>query len=136
MNDGTINAKRIKGLIEDGFRRLRILDDIKMTAYREKLFRDCLADEKGHRRHKPESLHRPAKAPASLAAKYFAVKWMLDALDSRKRAIGAGCILDSRAAWVLARALGIRYRKEVRRALRGFPVDEFRTIDYCESLCG
>ena len=129
-----MNKKDIKKTIETAFNKLYMLDNLGFTAYREKMFLQELKSERQHRKLKPEGITEKPKAPASLAAKYFVAKWVLEALQDNS--VKPSDILHCREASLIAKGLVELHRSEIEEALKGFDREMFKEIDYCEHLCG
>lgn len=124
----------IKNTIETGFSKLHKLDNLSWTSYREEMFQEELKAEKQHRQFKPESITEKPKASATLAAKYFVLKWVIEALADNS--VKPSDILHCRKASLVAKGLVDLYRETIEECLQGFDLAQFSEIDYCEHLCG
>ena len=124
----------IKNTIETGFNKLYKLDNLSWTNYREEMYREELKAEKQHRQCKPECITEKPKASATLAAKYFVVKWVIEALGDNS--VKPSDILHCRKASLVAKGLVELYRETIEEGLQGFDLAKFSEIDYCEHLCG
>lgn len=124
----------IKNTIETGFQKLHKLNHLSWENYRDDMFKGELKSEKQHRQGKPESITEKPKASATLAAKYFVVKWMVEALEDNS--VKPGDILHCRKASLVAKGLVEVYRETIEECLEGFDFEKFAQIDYSEHLCG
>jgi len=129
-----MNKKDIKNTIETAFNKLYKLDHLSWTNHREEMYKEELKGERQHRQGKPEGITEKPKAPASLAAKYFVVKWVLEALQDNS--VKPSDILHCRKSSLVAKGLVELYRAEIEECLEGFDLAKFAEIDYCEHLCG
>jgi len=124
----------IKKTIETGFDKLHKLDNLSFTNYRDEMFREEWKSEKQHRQFKPESITEKPKASATLAAKYFVLKWVIEALEDNS--VKPSDILHCRKAYLVAKGLVELHRETIEECLQGFDLAQFAEIDYCEHLCG
>jgi len=124
----------IKNTIETGFQKLYKLDHLSWENYRDNMFQGELKSEKRNRQGKPASITEKPKASATLAAKYFVVRWVIEALADNS--VKPSDILHCRRASLVAKGLVELHRETIEEGLEGFDFEKFQKIDYSEHLCG
>jgi len=128
-----ITAKE-KKLIEDGYSRLRLLNNITWTSYREELFSINKKNEKNHRDNMSRVGNRDySKSPLSVTAKYFCVRHILESLDGIT-SVSVKSYLHLDKSYFLAHSLVENYGDQLLDAFEGYNRDDFYALDYCEMV--
>jgi len=122
----TITAQQ-KKTIEDAYIRLGALNNITWTGYRDQLVNIEKELERGHRRF----CHgRSYGLTVAQAAKYFAAKHIIDAMNGQQYDIKS--YLHVKKSCFLAQSLVANYGDTIKEAMDGFDYDSFAALDYCE----
>jgi hypothetical protein len=123
-----MNTKQINNLVRRAYSALDVLNNIKMTAYRDHCFKMACEEERGHRRFKPDGLRIPASVQD--AGRFFVVLRIAESLLGRRYEIAD--ILNCQQSALFAAALVATYEKEIREALKDLELRELVGLDYCE----
>ena len=124
-----ITTKQRK-LIADGYGRLYGLNFVRWEHYRENLFKIERDYEKQHRSGQYGRAHGMT---INDAAKYFAVKHILDALEKPDRYTVADT-LHIKASAIMAQALVAEYKDRISEMMDGFDIEAFSALDYAEMV--
>jgi len=124
-----ITTKQRK-LIADGYGRLYGLNFVRWEHYRESLFKIERDYETRHRRGQYGRAHGMT---INDAAKYFAVKHILDALEKPDRYTVADT-LHVKASAIMAQALVAEYKDRISEMMDGFDIEAFSALDYAEMV--
>ena len=124
-----ITTKQRK-LIADGYGRLYGLNFVRWEHYRESLFKIERDYETRHRRGQYGRAHGMT---TNDAAKYFAVKHILDALEKPDRYTVADT-LHVKASAIMAQALVAEYKDRISEMMDGFDIEAFSALDYAEMV--
>ncbi len=116
-------------LVENAFSALYVLDNISWSHYREQLFQAALEGEKQHR---GSNFGHPNAASATVCAKMFAVRWLAGHLTKSDKMPKVKDFLSVRRECYIAAALVLNYRKEIRKALKPYDLNELAAFDYVE----
>ncbi len=118
-------------LIAEAFARLDVLNNQRMTSYRERLLAECVGEEKEHRGHDFSRFHTSDSVSVHTAAKLFVVHRIAQYLKGDKLPKVRDYLHIQRSCFFAA-ALVVEYRKEIRRAWKGLSIAELAALDYCE----
>lgn len=122
-----MNKTQIKKLIEDGYNRMYLISNKDWRDYRQEMLDIEIKAERNHRANNPYD--RPTYAnSATLSAKYFCVKFMLNAFANPK--IKPSDVLYSRQASLIAKGCFDLWGGEMLREFVGFDSDKFYHLDY------
>lgn len=122
--------KQTRQMIERAYERLDRLNNIKMTAYRDKLHGMNERDEKRHRRGNPHGY----KVPAALTAKFFTVRDLARFATGVHELPSIRDALSLREAYVYAAMLYANFKPEIDAAL-GADVQALADLDYVKECC-
>lgn len=126
-----ITTKQRK-IIADGYSRLYGLNFVRWEHYRESLFK---IERDYEKRHRSGQYGRAHGMTISDAAKYFAVKHILDALEKPDRYTVADT-LHIKASAIMAQALVAEYKDRIAEMMEGFDAEAFAALDYVEMIAG
>lgn len=122
-----MNKTQIKKLIEDGFDRMHLISDKDWRDYRQEMLDDELKAERQHRANNPYD--RPSYAnSATLSAKYFCVKFMLNAMEYPS--IKPSDVLYSKRSSLIAKGCFDLWARDLIDAFKDFDRDNFYHLDY------
>jgi hypothetical protein len=124
-----ITTKQRK-IIADGYSRLYGLNFVRWEHYRENLFKIERDYEKQHRSGQYGRAHGMT---VSDAAKYFAVKHIMDALEKPDRYTVADT-LHVKASAIMAQALVAEYKDRISEMMDGFDAEAFAALNYVEMI--
>lgn len=117
----------IKKLIEDGFNRMHLISDKDWRDYRQEMLDDEIKSERHHRANFHSDITRYANS-ANLVAKFFCVKFMLNAMECPS--IKPSDVLYSKRASLIAKGCFDLWARELMEAFKDFDRDTFYQLDY------
>jgi hypothetical protein len=126
-----MNKNQIKSLIESGYNRADRLNNVSWNHYVDQMLQSELKGERNCRNEHPTGSGKPKFGP-SIAAKYFVVKWLLEAMQDCS--IQARDVLFTRHAALMAKGIADAYPLELAKAFDGFDVEAFDAIDYVNDI--
>lgn len=124
-----INAKQ-KALINKGYSAIQGLNFLGSKQYREDLYKIEKDYEKGHRRFQYD---RKYGMTIDQAAKYFAVKHILEALEKPDRYNVRDYLYLKKSAF-MAQALVQEYPDKIKVMFSGFDIEAFNDLDYVHMI--
>lgn len=122
--------KAISDLADRAYSALQFLNSKTWTSYRDRCFDLALAEERQHRRGKPEDLKIPSSAEA--CARMFVVKRIAQELlpDGRKATIAD--VISYQPSAIYAASIVANYAEECSKALEAFDLKALSELDYCK----
>lgn len=104
------------------------------TNYAKQLFEACKDEEKRHRGFGNNwQAHHPNGCTLAEAARLFAVKRIAEYLTGERMPRGKDYLHTQRSCFIAA-GIADEYRKQVRKAWKGLPVDTLAGLDYCKAV--
>jgi len=117
-----------RSVIETAFRYIPdIYDGFNLVC--NNIYREALEGEKRHR----SGRQSPKSFPASLAAKYFTVKWLAGYVSGRDQIPTIADVHRMRKDCILAASYAEFYREQLTQWAKSIPA-EFWDIDYAELM--
>ena len=123
-----------KRIIEDGFRRLYVLDHQNWTTYRRNLFNANRRFERQHRNGWCDGRVYPKSATLSIVAQYYTVKDILHSLDREQEPWTVKDSLYIKDTCIQAQALAENYTEILTEKFAGFDRDGFKSLDYSKMV--
>jgi len=124
-----INAKQ-KALINKGYSAIQGLNFLRWEQYREDLYKIEKDYEKGHRQFQYGRKHGMT---IDQAAKYFAVKHILEALEKPDR-YSVRDYLHLKKSAFMAQALVQEYGDKIKDMFSDFDIEAFKDLDYVRMI--
>ena len=122
-----MNKSQIKKLIQEGYNRMYLISNKDWRDYRQEMLDSELKAERQHRSINPND--RPIYLnSATLSAKYFCIKFMLNAFHNPT--IKPSDVLYSKRSSLIAKGCFDYWGNELIEAFRGFDLDAFNHLGY------
>lgn len=122
-----MNKTQIKKLIDDGYNRMHLISEKDWRDYRQEMHDDEVKAERHHRANFHGGVSRYANT-ATLVAKFFCVKFMLNAMECPS--VKPSDVLYSKRASLIAKGCFDLWARELMEAFKDFDRDVFYRLDY------
>ena len=121
----------IKKLIDEGFNRAMVFDNIDWEHYIDRMFRAELKRERDYRNMRPME-HHGHRNSAALSARYFVVLWFKHALISTE--MRPSDVLHCNPSSLMAKGLVDRWPEKAAKTFDAYDFDQFNKLGY--EMCG
>lgn len=118
-----------KKLITDAYSALYSLNNISWTPYRDRLFDLCVEEEREHRGSRNDQ-----KASVPDSARMLVVRDIAAYLTRADKIPSVKGFISYKRSCYMAASLVLNYRKEIRKAWRGFDLKAIAALDYCKII--